>query len=96
MSTKKPPALAADHDPATCSECRAAHRDMQRWLARIERLCRCCGSVVPEGQIVYIVADDPNKESLPLGEWRMCETCWRAGYPAGKTIDELRREGVAA
>jgi len=87
----KPPIplrLPADHDPATCSECQAAHRDMQRFLERMKQTCRCCGTRIPDEHVVYIVGDldDPHDD-----HWRMCGSCWRAGYQRGETIDSTPR-----
>lgn len=83
MKAPDPIKLPTDHDPATCRECAAAHRDMQRWLARLARLCRCCGVLIHGESVVYVVGD----LDVPSSHWRMCGTCWRAGYQVGETLD---------
>lgn len=89
MRAPTPLKLAPDHDPATCPECAQAHRDMQRWLARLDRTCRCCGTRIAEEQIVFIVKhpDSAPDSQAKRDEWRMCGSCWHAGYQVGETVD---------
>lgn len=77
------------HDSATCAECATAARIVLRRLERMERACRCCGSIVPTQETMYVVGDPDNPSD---NHWRMCGSCWRAGYQRGETLDSV---GVA-
>lgn len=87
----EPLKLPPDHNPSTCKECLAATRDTLRFVARLECLCRCCGTHVQPGETIYVVTNpsDPNDSNLPLGQWRMCGRCWCAGYQRGETVDSI-------
>lgn len=65
----------------------AATRDCLRALERMSRLCRCCGTRVHPNETIYVVGDLDSPNS-PRDEWRMCGSCWRAGYAVGETVDK--------